>query len=371
MMSSKRFNVTSASFKQISLTTLLIALNCSVIWAIDKEQEKAEKIVERKVSLGHSPFLTSTLEASVDIGSVPANTSVLLKLDLVNPFERSLVITSLGAGCRCLNSNMRGEIRAKSITPVEVTLKTQAHSPTVDHKQYLRFSEASEDTGGFNLVVSYRLEGLLSFTRDSHYERIPEVKARSGTRFRVPFVSSNPVVVKDVAISLTNELQHGKARLVEDNGISFVEIDFKHNLIGESLPGEVVLKERHAKTDARIPVFIQVEKDVAIAPYAPKFIWAEDKRAYTASAFVRVSSSKNTPETSLKVRAWLPDAGDAKLTTNVKKLNDRVARVEHILDFDGEKFVKGGDPRFKNRLAIEVTGKGIKHVEDQEFEIFP
>lgn len=358
---------------RFSIAAILVASCVLTTEASDKDkvQSKFAKIIERKVTLENGPFLATTLACNVDIGDVPANSLVLLQLSLENPFDRSLTIKSIGSSCRCLDSAIRGEIPANSVTPIEVTLKTQSHSSTVDQLQHLRFLEDSEDIGGFLLSVSYRLEGLLTFTKDLHYERIPESKSRNGSTFRVPFLVSRPVVLWEVKVSLTNELQNAKARVIEEKGLNFVEIEFRSDLTSEALPGEIKLQERHARSDAKIPVFVQLEKDINIAPQIPKFIWSEVKRAYVATAMVRVTEAQSEIESSMKIRSWLPDAGNAKLSTNVQKLNARIARVEHVLEFDGGRFVQDTEANFKNRLALEVTGIGKKIIEDQVFEIFP
>ncbi len=310
------------------------------------------------------------MEAAVDLGEVPASSTVRLTVDLENPSGRSYVINQVASGCSCLRSNMRGNVPANSVTPIEVLLKTQAKAATVEHRQFLRFREDSSEVEGFNLIVSYQLAGLLSFTQDSHYERVALASIQKGASFRVPFIFSSPVNIGKIKVSLTDGLETSSGRVVIEGSSSFVEVAY--NAGAESLPGTVILEDTSVGAIAKITVFVQIEAPVTIAPRTPRFVWSEEKGAYIASSIVRISEGSNDKGGgTIEIKTWLPDAGKSELVTKVHKLNDRTARLEHLLKVEGGRsFRPESDLNFKRRMALEV--RGVKnYVEELSFEVVP
>lgn len=308
-----------------------------------------------------------TMEAGVDLGPIPANSSVQLYVELENPTGRSYVISEVSSGCSCLRSNMRGDVAANAVTPIELFLKTQAKASTIEHKQYLKFREEASEVEGFNLVVSYQLAGLLSFKQDSHYERVALASVQKGVTFRVPFLLSSPVEARKIKVSLTEGLEKSRGRIVTEGESQFVEVAYKAD--GESLPGTITLEDMSAGAVARIPVFVQVEAPVTIAPRTPRFVWSEDRGAFIASSIVRLSEGDIEGGRAIAVRTWLPDAGKAELVTKVQKLNDKTARLEHVLKVDGgRRFRPESDANFNRRIALEVRGAKT-YVEELSFEL--
>ena len=273
----------------------------------NKSSDKAKRVIEKAVTIEK---LFGNYHNIVDLGTLPCNEFVKIKVTLSNPNSNSFSFDfkKIELGCKCTSAEIsKSEIKPGETSLLTLDLETPAASKSEErtHSVTLHASGESKERT-VNLAVRYRLAGLMCFKDGAHVFDVDTTEERQ--KVFLPFVLTAPHDVSDIDLEITPNNPGVKATLIRKNKSHFVEVEFDTVFVDEEgLSLRIVA--RHSKNELQdsLSLLLCRRKRIEISPRTLRFVRSDE--LLRATSILRLRNENKVVEES--------SIGQAKQTETV------------------------------------------------------
>jgi len=271
----------------------------------------------------------------VDLGELPAGATGMIKLNLINNHQQHFSIERLELGCRCSSASLQfDELKPNTKASLSVKLTTALHARKALVVNTLTLISADDPSENLNLLLRYRLAGLMCFAADSFMQEADPSLDRQTVR--IPLNVTSPVLPSEVKISTLPAEFGVVANVITENSHHFVEVTFDPVFVDEDgVPLSIVIADPSRGLEDQYTLVLTRRKSIEISPKS--LIFKRSDEMVTANCIIRYRPplSQETSRESVadaKLKPILPifieaKLGDSPVDTKVRKLGEGIYRV--------------------------------------------